>query len=275
MYRNYIFCFLIITVVACKTRNVTQLDKAELQQTHKKLEDFIENDSVLAFKTLFNETQFDPNHVDSHTTLLFNAVSKNELEISEFLLKKGADVNFISHYGTVMHWALKSNKIEMANLLLKYGYDPSIEKNVIKNSRPLNVLGAFTIIKNGDNIKIFKKLLEKGMNPNLKDRDGACSLILGCYYANKELISLLYKNGANMNIKAIPWEDNPNLTPTEFTKNQYTPLMIATLFEKTEVVKQLLSYPEVDQSIEGLENHKTAYDIALETNNEALIALFK
>ncbi|WP_417884676.1 ankyrin repeat domain-containing protein [Zunongwangia sp.] len=275
MYRKYIFFLLIITVFSCKTGKFTKLDETELQKTHKKLANLIEEDSIATFKTLFKKTNFDPNHVDFGTTLLFDAVSENELEICKFLLKKGADVNFISHYGTVMHWALESNKIEMANLLLKYGYDPSTEKNSIQDAKPLNVLAAFLITKNSDNFELFKKLLEKGMNPNLKDRDGACALILGCYYANSELISLLHKNGANMNIKAIPQEDNPNLRPPEFTKNQYTPLMIATLFEKTEVVKQLLSYPEVDKSIEGLENHKTAYDIALDTKNEALIALFK
>ncbi|WBL25610.1 ankyrin repeat domain-containing protein [Zunongwangia sp. HGR-M22] len=275
MLQKFVFVFLIITLVACKTRKVNSLDKAELDKTYKKLEAFIENDSVAAFKSLFKESHFDPNHVDSHTTVLFDAVSENNQEIVVFLLKKGADVNFISRYGTLMHWALEADHTEIAEILLNNDFDASVENKMVKNPEPLNVKAAFLVKEKKQNIQLFKKLLDSGMNPNLRDRDGACSLILACYFANSELISLLYKNGANMNIKAISWKDNPNFTPTEFTKNQYTPLMIAALFEKTEVVKQLLSYPEVDQNIEGLENHKTAYDIALESKNQDLITLFE
>ncbi|MDN3595852.1 ankyrin repeat domain-containing protein [Zunongwangia endophytica] len=275
MLRKLIFFFLIISLAACKTAEIEKVDENQLQETHKKLLSFIENDSVAAFKNLFEESNFQPNHANRGTTLLFKAVGKNNLEITQFLLKNGADVNYISNYGTVMHWALETDRIKFAELLLNSGFDASVENKMVKNPDPLNVKAAFLVNEDDKNIKLFRELLKHGMNPNLKDRTGASALILACYFANSDLISLLYKNGADMNIKAISWKDNPNFTPTEFTINQYTPLMIATLFEKTAVVAQLLGYPEVDQTIKGLKNKKTAYDIALETKNDALIALFE
>lgn len=275
MYRKYIFFLLIITSTACKTGPAQRLDEATLQNTHKKLEGFIENDSVTAFKKLFKKTHFDPNHSDFGTPLLFNAVSQNNQKITEFLLKKGADINYISDYGTVMHWALENGHTTIANVLLNNGFDAAIERKMRNNPEPLNVLAAFLVKKDEKNISLFKQLLENGMNPNLTDKDGASSLILASYFSQSDLISLLHKNGADMNSKAVPQKNNPNLRETEFTKNHYTALMVATLFEKTEIVSQLLSYPEVDKNIKGTKNQKTALDIALDTKNEALISLFQ
>ncbi|MCL6217163.1 ankyrin repeat domain-containing protein [Zunongwangia pacifica] len=275
MSLKHIFFLLIITITACKTGSTKKIGHSEFDKTHKRLEYLIKNDSTAAFKKVFKKTHFDPNHSDFGTPLLFNAVSKNNEEITDFLLKKGADINYISKYGTVMHWALESENTKMGNLLLNNGFDASIEKKMIKNPEPLNVLTAFLVEKNDENILLFKKLLDSGMNPDLRDKDGACSLILASYFSKPDLISLLHKNGADMNIRAVPDENNPNLSPTEFTTNQYTALMIATLFEKTEIVAQLLSYPEVDTTITGIKNQKTAYDIALDTKNKDLIALFQ
>ena len=270
-----ILSFLTLIYSGCKSSLVSQEENSKTNNViHKKLATLIEKDPIGSFYEIFNKNKFDPNHVEEiGTTLLFTAVSNDKLEVCEFLIKKGANVNFASEYGTVMHWALEKSNIKLANFLLDNDYDPKVEEKIKKNPEPLNFQCTFIIRKNKtEGIKLFKRLLDKGMNPNLLDRDGASAIHLAIYFESIELIKLLCEAGADMNLKIVSKKDDTNYKKEVFVTNQYTPLMLSVFYEKLLSTSELLKCNNVKTTIKSKDG-KTAFDLAKENNNETLIKL--
>lgn len=264
-----------LSYYGCKSIVPSQINNTETSEIiHRQLTDLIEKDSINSFYKLFNKNNYKPDHIDElGTTLLFDAVSNDNTEICDFLLKKGADINFISKYGTVMHWALEKNNIKLANFLLNKGYDPKVEERIKTNPEPLNFQCTFAIRKNKiEGIKLFKKLLDNGMNPNLLDKDGASAIHLAVYFEYIELIKLLCQEGANMNLRFISNHNNSNSEKTIPVSNNYTPLMYAAYLEKQQSVSELLKCENIKVKMKS-KNGKTALDIAKEKNNESVIEL--
>ncbi|MDC1161875.1 ankyrin repeat domain-containing protein [Tenacibaculum sp.] len=257
----------------CKSTLYSKENNVEsMEIVHKNLVGLIKKDSINSFYKLFNENNYNPNHIGKlGTSLLFDAVSNDNIEICDFLLKNGADINFVSKYGTVMHWALEKSNINLADFLLNKGYDPKIEKRIKINPEPLNFQCVFAIRKNKiKGIKLFKKMLNKGMNPNLMDKNGVSAIHLAVYFENLELINILCQKGANMNLKSI--SKNNNSKKDIPVSNNYTPLMFASYFEKEQSVSELLKCKNVEIKIKSKDN-KTALDIAKEKNNKPIIEL--
>ena len=108
--------------------------------------------------------------------------------------------------------------------------------------------------------QIVELLLEKGVDPNLANKDGLTPLYVASRNKHTKLVKLLLSNGANPNLEkenvATPLflasrnghmeivtlllnaEANPNLA---YSCNELTPLYVASLLGHSEVVKTLLS----------------------------------
>ncbi|UNF62747.1 ankyrin repeat domain-containing protein [Spiroplasma poulsonii] len=119
---------------------------------------------------------------------------KNNPEIVQLLLDKGADVNLQNKNGDIpLITAIKNNDLKMVQLLLDNGADINLQnKNV---DIPL-----ITAIKNND-LKMVQLLLDKGADVNLQNKNGLIPLDYAMDRNNKELVQFLIDNGAGVNIK--------------------------------------------------------------------------
>ncbi len=141
-----------------------------------------------------------PNNNESLTPLLF-AVRDNDIEGTEYLLSKGADVNLANGDITPLTEAAKNQNINIIKLLLKNkadvngpaGYAPPLFYAVQE--------------QNAESVKLF---LSNGANPNLYATDGLfCTDKEACYTPlmkaaqqnDTQLMEILLQNGANKNIK--------------------------------------------------------------------------
>lgn len=261
------FAILLVLFCSCKSSSISNQPSHEDElETFRRLHYLAKYDSVSEFSKLFKETRFNPNYQKDSITLLFTVVYENNIEVSKFLIKQGANVNFISKYGTVMHWALEYTNIEMGRLLLNNGYDPTIEKNLTNNKEPLCILAMFLLKhdkKEGEDF--FKSLLNKGMNPTLKDKDGASTVLLSIYFESPRIVRLLQQHGLDLDARMT------GRTNEVFVVNNYTPLMFACYLDKPEMVEELINLG-VNLNLKSKDG-KTALDIAQENNNERIIKL--
>ena len=103
-----------------------------------------------------------------------------------------------------------------------------------------------------------KLLLSKGANHQTRDNTGATPLIVAAYWGRKDLVQLLLKYGANVDVEDnkghSPWSDAiyrghldvvkllVHEQNVDFLFNQHgqTPLILAVLYCKLEIVKYLL-----------------------------------
>ncbi len=267
--------FVILLYFGCKSTSIRKENKvANATAIHKQLELLLKNDSIPSFYKLFDKSKFNPNHIEEFgTTLLFTAVSKDNEEVCDFLLKKGADINFVSDYGTVMHWALEESNFKLANYLLDKGYDPKVEEGMKKNPEPLNFQISFLALRNKvAGVKLFQRLINKGMDSNLNDKEGVAAIHLAVYFEDLELINLLCTSDANINLRATSTSSNPSSKKDMFVTNRYTPLMLAAHLEKQKSVVELLKCKNTNISLKSKDG-KTALDIAVEKDNKPIIDL--
>ncbi|PCH77198.1 MAG: hypothetical protein COB98_04115 [Flavobacteriaceae bacterium] len=276
--RKLLPLLLLILSLHCHKTTGQDLEISKKTTIFLQLANFIDTDAYGEFRALFKKHDFDPNYICTasyHTSLFSIAAMNGNIKIARYLLKKGADINKIDHFATAMHKALSDAHFEFGLFLLKKGYDPRIEKNIKLNKLPLNVIAAFPWCKDNKGKELFKKLAENGMDLNSSDRDGARALVLAVYFGNTELIDFLYGNGADMNKGVSPFKGNLSQRKDVVVLNNYSPLMMAVHYDKHSVVKQLLSFENVDRKVKGTKNKKTALDIAIEKGDELMIGLLK
>ncbi len=125
---------------------------------------------------------------------------------------------------------------------------------------------------------------------NAVNNSGYSVLILACYNNNKEVAEYLIENVKNINYaselgtaltatifknnvllseKLLKKGANPNITD----KTGITPLMYAVQFQNINTVELLLNY-NADKSLKNNQN-KTAFEIAIETQNQEIINKLK
>lgn len=68
------------------------------------------------------------------STPLYDASRKNNMDILNLLLKRGAKVNEISHGETALHKVVQFQNLQFASLLLKYGANPNIQDDIRGNT---------------------------------------------------------------------------------------------------------------------------------------------
>lgn len=133
---------------------------------------------------------------------------KTKLKIMTLLLKHGANINFRNREGVHLLLAVidsiaeGTNTIECFNFLLKHGIDVNLS-DIKTGSTPL-------IYASGtDNLYIVKKLLQKGADVNVFDKNKETPLIRAVLKLNMDIIKELLAHGAHADIKD---EFNQDLT---------------------------------------------------------------
>lgn len=157
------------------------------------------------------------NAVLYNKTCLINIVGRDRLEITEILLKAGANPNFCPEGIPALVEAIwKGSSIEEIKMLIEAGADvnlPIIERTELKeqachpdfyNRTPLMIVANQKIHddypeEKRNNISILKMLIEAGADVNAQDNDGKTALSLAKEVGNTEIVQLLTDAGAKDN----------------------------------------------------------------------------
>lgn len=137
------------------------------------------------------ENGADPNWVSRNgNSLLDLAVQGGWLEVTELLLKAGADPNQNSTARSTPLYeaAIRHPGSGLAKLLLRYGADP----NGVYRRHGLTPL--FPAIENGD-VALVRLLVKQGADVNHQDKDGNTPLIRAASTGNAEIVKLLLDQG--------------------------------------------------------------------------------
>ena len=123
--------------------------------------------------------------------------SKNAIDIAKLLLEKGANVNIPSKGNkkeSPLYKAILQENIEMVKLLLGYGA-------LVNEPGPGEVMPLSVAAANG-NIEMANLLLKHGANINkATTADRITALHNAVAHKQKDMITLLIKNGAKVDIK--------------------------------------------------------------------------
>ena len=182
-----------------KKENTIKVEKIEIP--YSMVEQSINLDDAISFK-LFLENGFDPNYINEDgETLLMKIVKNNSLKSLKEIISYGVNLetetpskkrkNTTSYEATKR--AIDFVKTKKAlNILVEAG----------ANIDYINNLGVPLIIKfiKDNNNNYVEKLILKGANLNLSDKDQWTPLIWATARKNKEIVKLLIENGADINI---------------------------------------------------------------------------
>ena len=127
---------------------------------------------------------------------LIKAVSLDQIEIVELLIKVGADVNFTLDGDVALHYVTSVN---MLTLLLKAGANPNfLDRN---NASPLIRILQGKCKQKHILVEIVKQLLEASADPNLQDNRGFSPLMMAIISNREDIAALLIQSGANLEAK--------------------------------------------------------------------------
>lgn len=136
-------------------------------------------------------------------------------EVASFLIARGADVNWNAAYGrTALTDAARCGRLDVVDVLLKHGADMTVCDRWV--STPMH-----EAVRAGHK-PVVELFLSKGFP---LQATGAELVFAGAASGRKEILELLVKHGAEIDVKA---------------KNGYTPLHIAVFMGHTEVVGYLI-----------------------------------
>ena len=140
-------------------------------------------------------------------TLLTRAIMEGQLEIVKSLVTAGADVNYLSdenrtplfeaayfqHGGTIgMPQKYYQNLRAIEDFLIAHGAG-------FKGVKTEDIETLFSIVIEKNDIGVVKALLAAGFNPNTK-HDGVPALVMASQYSNLEIVKVLIKAGADVNL---------------------------------------------------------------------------
>uniref|UniRef100_A0ABD2X8H8 Uncharacterized protein n=1 Tax=Trichogramma kaykai TaxID=54128 RepID=A0ABD2X8H8_9HYME len=169
----------------------------------------------------FLELGQDPNCVCLVTgdSLLYMAVSQYHKEMTELLLRNGADPNLINMYGmTSLHkiCMTRTDDDELAKML----FEISDEKNQIVQVDAKDTYGRtpFQWALLAGNKKVAELLLRKGADPNLADLEGLTPMHIMCqkYYLgdfSEQFFKINYEKNQPLKVNAV---DNLGRTPLHY-----------------------------------------------------------
>jgi ankyrin repeat protein len=155
-------------------------------------------------------------------TLLHKAAQKNEKDIVELLIAKGADVNARDNAGTTpLGIALRSSNMEVASLFIARGARFSNQERIAKDNQGTTLL--HRAVQNKSK-KLAELLIAQGADVKARDNNGSTPLHLAVPSNNKELAELLIAKRADVNAR-----NNDGNTPLQlaFRGNHEVVLLIA------------------------------------------------
>ncbi|XP_072802085.1 2-5A-dependent ribonuclease [Vicugna pacos] len=164
---------------------------------------------------------------DNH--LLIKAVQKEDIELVQQLLERGADVNFQEEKGSwsPLHNAVQMHSEDIVDLLLSHNADPCLRKR--NGATPFIIAGIV------GNVKLLELFLSKGADINECDVNGFTAFMEAAVYGKVEALRFLYENGAEVNLHRKTKEDHRRIR-----KGGATALMDAAEKGHVEVVDILL-----------------------------------
>lgn len=170
-------------------------------------------------------------------TPLQMAALKDNFEIAEYLVKRGADINHLhSKNDTCLHFAALSNGVEIGELLLDNGADISIADD--------DGFQAIHYAAQSGSKKFAKMLVKRGVDPKV-EANGTTTFWLACESGDIATVAFFMDQGVDQ------FKPNPK---------GYTPLHAASMSGNTDIVDVLL---DIGISIDAKSNDgKTALDVA-------------
>jgi len=176
----------------------------------QKIKSLVKNGDTNGVKAMIRDG-FDVNKIiDSFykSTIIYNAIDANNLELVKFLVENGADLNIQSRhsYSTPLVYACRAKNKKIVEYLINQNIDFSKQRNL------LHEILVF------DDLKLIDKCLSKNMNINDKNEKGNTPLVWAIYNGNKlETIKYLIKKGADTNILSA---DNKNILEIAKSNNK-------------------------------------------------------
>ncbi|WP_347924298.1 ankyrin repeat domain-containing protein [Pontimicrobium sp. SW4] len=182
-------------------------------------------------------------------TALMYAVSTGDKLLCQLLLEHDANINQLDvNKDHALNWATFYGYVDIMSLLIKEGTNLSLKSkhgtavdvalrlwhhdsvaNIFRSTSLAQLItkdeNKFLKAIKSENYNVFKKLLEKGVSPNLKDGIGIPIMQLASQKGDKKMIEFLVGYGADVNI---------------LNRVGQTPLTWASRFKHLEVVKYLL-----------------------------------
>jgi ankyrin repeat protein len=208
----------------------------------------------------------DINIVKNGKTLLMCALSHNNIEVVDTLIKAGIDIDTCYPSGnTILIEAITREKNEFAKKLITYGADLNA-KNTIGDSALTKAL----ITNKPD---IAKRLIEQGADINLVDTQGNSALMLALIYNQPDIAKRLIELGADVNLKNN-YKDSPLTIATKKGYEHIVKILMdtgnITNTNRTKAIT-LIKKPDEDNLIKTLSkstiSHKTtALMLAIKTD---------
>jgi ankyrin repeat protein len=136
-------------------------------------------------------------------TALIESSYSGKNEITEFLISKGAKTNIQSNNGKTALWVASffQNR-EIVETLLEAGADTNLKTNNIDKLADPYAETALIVSCEKKDRKIAELLINSGADVNWIEADGSTALINACIFKSDiELVKLLINNGADLDIQ--------------------------------------------------------------------------
>ena len=144
---------------------------------------------------------------DVKITMLDAAASQGQIEIVEYLIRKGANVNLQNDGETRLLTAAYQGQYQILEILIKNGAD--INHRRFRGASALHEAVANVSAENlKGKIAVLETLLSHGIDIETADEDGHTALHCAALSGNLEVAKVLISNGADVNAKNN-WGDNP------------------------------------------------------------------
>jgi ankyrin repeat protein len=161
------------------------------------------------------------NEYNEGETFLIKSIKHQDVELSSFLIRKGADTNLLSlrNQSSPLIWAVKIGNHTLVSLLIAY----SAHVNYVV---PWNGATALMVAVSKSHYQIIQTLLDAGADINKFSFNRRSALTLAVKKENCDLVKFLLARGANIEHR---------------DENSYTALMIATINNNHAMVQVLLA----------------------------------
>lgn len=164
---------------------------------------YMQNKKMVKFLLAFADIRTDI-LVDDNCAALHIAASDNHVAIAQLLLDKGCDINILGDKNKTPLWyAAENGHSDMVALLLGYKADTEMAGQ-IDSANMDGISDSFTPLSVAilnDHMDVVDMLVRYGVNVNVKsERDHCTPLILASEENNYDMVSLLLKNNAQVDV---------------------------------------------------------------------------